>query len=189
MLPPGHAEMYHVNIPKYPSETTPEGHTREEAAVHLFHPSTGKRRSRPGPERFLPAGAHTLLGLRIENGEALVARIRQGFPVEVIDRLTRELAIPQQTLLRIIALPTATLTRRRAKKRLSPQESDRVYRVAAAYHSVLRLFDGDEEAARRWLNEPAKALGGNTPLNHLDTEAGADAVQNLIGRLEHGVIT
>ena len=103
--------------------------------------------------------------------------------VEILD-------VSQRELLRTIALSSATLTRRRAKnKHLSPQESDRVYRIAAAYLAALRLFEGDEEAARRWFREPAKVLGGNTPLEHLDTEAGADEVQDLIGRLEHGVVT
>ena len=106
----------------------------------------------------------------------------------MIDKLIEELAISQQTLLQIIALPTTTLTRRRTQKRLSPQESDRVYRVITAYRTALQLFDGDAEAARQWFNEPAKALGSNTPLQHLDTEVGADDVQVLISRLEHGVI-
>jgi len=45
----------------------------------------------------------------------LVAEIRLGLPVNVIDKLTQELAISQQALLQIIALPTATLTRRRTQ--------------------------------------------------------------------------
>ncbi|MGH8591334.1 MAG: antitoxin Xre/MbcA/ParS toxin-binding domain-containing protein, partial [Gammaproteobacteria bacterium] len=72
---------------------------------------------------------------------------------------------------------------------LSPEESDRVYRVAAAYRSAVQLFEGEAESARRWLNDPAKALGGDSPLQHLDTEAGAAEVQDFIGRLEHGVYT
>ena len=149
----------------------------------LFRPSGNE----PGVVYDLAA----FLGLAaMGSPEAIVNLIRMGFPVSVIDRLVAELGVSQQVLLRIIALSSATLTRRRAnKKRLSPQESDRVYRVAAAYLASLRLFEGDAEAARRWFGEPAKALGGHTPLEHLDTEAGADEVQDLIGRLEHGVVT
>ncbi len=149
----------------------------------LFRPSGNK----PGAGYDLAA----FLGLAVQgSAEAIIDMTRQGFPVGVIDRLVGELAVSQQVLLRTIALSSATLTRRRAaNKRLSPQESDRVYRIAAAYLSALRLFEGDADAARRWFTEPAKALGGNTPLEHLDTEAGADEVQDLIGRLEHGVIT
>lgn len=124
------------------------------------------------------------------SAEAIIDMARRGFPVSVIDKLVAELDVSKQVLLRTIALSPATLTRRRAKKqRLSPQESDRVYRIAAAYLASLRLFEGNAEAARRWFGEPAKALGGNTPLEYLDTEAGADEVQDLIDRLEHGIIT
>ena len=154
------------------------------STTQVFHPSP-----QPTKGQFDPAGVFARLGLIASNREDIVTEIRHGLPVNVIDKLTKELAISQQLLLQVIALPTATLTRRRARKRLTPQESDRVYRVATAYRATLQLFEGDAEAARRWLIEPAKALGGNTPLQHLDTEAGADEVQDLIGRLEHGVIT
>ena len=151
-----------------------------------------------GAKLFRPSGKDTgvydlaeLLGLSLKgSADAIIDLTRQGFPVGVIDRLVEKLGVSQRELLRTIALSSATLTRRRAKnKRLSSQESDRVYRIAAAYLAALRLFEGDEEAARRWFREPAKALGGNTPLEHLDTEAGADEVQDLIGRLEHGIVT
>lgn len=51
------------------------------------------------------------------------------------------------------------------------------------------MFEGDKNAAVAWLKRPAKALGGSTPLDYLDTAAGAEAVHDLITRLEHGVIT
>lgn len=69
------------------------------------------------------------------------------------------------------------------------EESDRIYRIAEIYRSAVQLFEGDAESARSWLSEPARALGGIRPLQHLDTEAGAGEVRDLIGRLEHGVYT
>lgn len=56
-------------------------------------------------------------------------------------------------------------------------------------NEAARLFEGDRKAALLWLNQPAKALGGVTPMSCLDTKAGVDAVRDLIGRLEHGVIS
>jgi putative toxin-antitoxin system antitoxin component (TIGR02293 family) len=157
-------------------------------AAQIYHPTTdGKQNTiQSGIE-----GLFTRLGLASADKVDLVTEIRQGFSVSVIDKLVGELDIPQQTLLQTITLSSATLTRRRAQKqqRLTPLESDRVYRVATAYRAALELFEGDRKAARSWLNEPSKALGGNSPLQHLDTEAGADEVQDLIGRLEHGVIS
>ena len=130
------------------------------------------------------------LGL-IRGRADLVAQIHQGFPVAVIEKLADELALSQQTLLKVTRIAPATLTRRRRSPSglLSPAESDRIYRIAEVYRAVLQLFEGDGESARRWLSEPAKALGRDTPLQHLDTEAGAAQVRDLIGRLEHGVYT
>jgi len=84
---------------------------------------------------------------------------------------------------------TRALCATEPKPRLSPEESDRAYRLAVILAAAVELFEGDEKAARRWLNTPAKALGGATPVSYLDTEAGADAVRDLIGRLEHGIIS
>lgn len=119
------------------------------------------------------------------------ARRSRAFGVADIEKLVDKLGVSQQTLLKVTKIAPETLTRRRksASGLLSPEESDRVYRVAAAYRSALQLFEGEAESARRWLNEPAKALGGDSPLQHLDTEAGAAEVQDHIGRLEHGVYT
>lgn len=156
--------------------------------ARIFRPSFQSQKAATAPA-FDPAAVFSRLGLVVGDREAMVARIRAGFPVQVIDKLSRELQLSQRDLLPVIALPAATLTRRRLQKRLSSQESDRVYRLASAYCSALQLFEGDVTAARHWLNEPAKALGGSTPLAHLDTEAGAAAIQDLIGRLETGVIS
>lgn len=157
-------------------------------------PQSAGREFRPTPHKMkprvsVPAELFTQLGMLQRGRSDIIDQIKHGFPVSVIDKIVTELEIPQRELLEIIALPSATLTRRRNEKRLNPKESDRVYRIARVYRAVLQLFEGDKNAARSWLHLPAKALGGDTPLRHLNTEAGADEVQDLIGRLEHGVIT
>ena len=43
--------------------------------------------------------------------------------------------------------------------------------------------------ARKWLKEPSWALGDVTPLQYADTELGAQGVEDLLGRIEHGVFT
>ena len=39
------------------------------------------------------------------------------------------------------------------------------------------------------LSKPVKALGMKTPLQYAATESGAREVENLLGRLEHGVFS
>jgi len=130
------------------------------------------------------------LGLAEDRAE-MVKRIHRGFSVKVIEKLADELDLPQRTLLKVARIAPATLTRRRksASGLLSVEESDRIYRIAEIYRMAVQLFEGDEDSARRWLVEPARALSGTSPIQHLDTEAGASEVRDLIGRLEHGIYT
>lgn len=117
-----------------------------------------------------------------------VALVRGGLPTTVIDGLARSLGVNQRDLLAASSITPATLTRRRnAGGRLTPAESDRVYRIASCLADAIRLFEGDRDAARGWLMEPARALGEATPFEYLATEVGATEVRRLIGRLEHGV--
>ncbi len=151
----------------------------------IFHPESLPERG----EGHDLAGLCARLGIPAADHAALVEAIRAGFPARVVDALARELDLPIGELLAVLGLAPATLSRRRrARKPLTPAESDRIYRILSAWQAALRLFEGDEAAARRWLKRPARALGGVSPLGQLDTEAGADAVHDLIGRLEHGVV-
>jgi len=152
------------------------------AQLRVFKPQQRGRAGRGASAG--PAGDQLFRRLGLIKGRAdLITTIHQGFPVAVIEKLADELELPQQTLLKVARIAPATLTRRRRSPSglLSPEESDRIYRIADVYRAVLQLFEGDGESAR--------ALGGETPLQHLDTEAGAAQVRDLIGRLEHGVYT
>lgn len=164
---------------------------------------------RAARKKARPARCKSIYAMMLGRDEAprvMVKQIREGFPVAVIDRLQEALDTTQAELLGIAHISPSTLTRRRAQAhvtgrkkvgkkaikataRLSPEESGRLYRIASVTEDAMRLFDGDREAALRWLKRPAKALGGVTPMSCLDNEAGADAVRDLIGRIEYGVVT
>lgn len=51
------------------------------------------------------------------------------------------------------------------------------------------LFAGDEQRAAEWLNMPAKALNGRRPINMTNSDAELRLALDLIGRLQHGVLT
>ena len=46
---------------------------------------------------------------------------------------------------------------------------------------------GNEEKAVEWLRTPNRALGGARPLDQLDTDPGARAVEDILGRIAYGV--
>lgn len=161
--------------------------TAPAANIRTFTPRPASASSAPSDPQD-PADSFCRLGLP-EDPTTLVQAIQAGLPVGVIERLAAALHLPRQAMLRLARIAPATLTRRRRDPAgtLSTDESDRIYRIAAAYRGAVQLFEGDADAAQAWLKEPARALGGASPLEHLATEAGASQVRDLIGRLEYGV--
>jgi putative toxin-antitoxin system antitoxin component (TIGR02293 family) len=65
--------------------------------------------------------------------------------------------------------------------------SDRLYRVAYILALATEVFE-DEDAARKWLHAPQYDLAKRIPLEVIQTEAGAREVENLLQRIEHGVM-
>ena len=78
------------------------------------------------------------------------------------------------------------MERRKQTGRLSPEESERVYRFAKVFAFAESVL-GNREKARHWLTSPNRALRNATPLSLLETEAGADEVSNVLGRIDYGV--
>ncbi len=89
---------------------------------------------------------------------------------------------------RLLSVSARTLSRRRDEGQLTPRESDRLYRLAHLAGRAAEVL-GSPEAARRWLKEPQWALGDRIPLRFAETEAGAREVEDLLGRIEYGVVT
>ncbi len=128
-------------------------------------------------------------GRPLRAGEA-AARVKAGLPVAELDALRALLGLTVDNLAGRVGISIATLSRRRQSGQpLDAGHSDRVLRFARLFRLATELHDGDEEAARAWLRKPASPLDGETPLDHAATEAGAREVEQLIGRLEHGVYT
>lgn len=120
-------------------------------------------------------------------GSSLHETLTEGVPYEVYSKLASVSGLESQELARYVVIPRATLQRRAKAGRFSVDEGDRLYRFAEVYKSALDLFEGDKERASRWLLHPVRGLGGSRPVEMIATSAGAQAVLDLIGRLEHGV--
>ncbi|EIX9713451.1 antitoxin Xre/MbcA/ParS toxin-binding domain-containing protein [Klebsiella variicola] len=52
---------------------------------------------------------------------------------------------------------------------------------------AIALFEGDNDSALKWFNEPNRALRWKIPAELIDSEEGALMVSILITRIEHGV--
>ena len=111
--------------------------------------------------------------------------INKGLPRETYLRLKELTNFSAQELSAVMGVPERTLARRKVFK---PDESERILRIGKVFQHALEVM-GNLDSCRRWVSTPKKALGGKSPFEFCDTEPGAREVENLIGRIEHGVFS
>lgn len=141
-------------------------------------------------ERTLGPHAHVvLLGLKTFELAEVIAVVEKGLAWTTFERFRAMTGLTAEQLGEMIALPRRTLARRKHEGRLTAEESDRLVRAARVYGRALRLFDGRSDDATAWLTTRNMALGGITPLEMMHTDIGARAVEQVLGRAEHGVFS
>ena len=122
----------------------------------------------------------------VRNTEDLKRWIREGLPFTSLEAVMERFGLKREEVSWALDLPLRTLARRKQERRLSPGESDRLFRVVRIAVQAAEILGGREEASR-WLHAPNRALGGQTPLELLDTDLGSRQVEDVLGRIEHGV--
>lgn len=130
-------------------------------------------------------GGAAIIGGAVGPGMDMVKLIRRGLPVGAVQFVldSRRLTLAE---LDQIVLPRKTLANRRRIGNLTPEQSDRLIRVARVLAAAEETF-GNQEKAGAWLRRPTRALVGECPLHLLDTDEGAREVTALLGRIGHGI--
>ena len=116
----------------------------------------------------------------------LAAAVERGLPVTAIEQVARSIAPSDINGFLFRMVPKATLNRRRADSRLSPEEGDKVTRLASVWARAVEVWKSDE-AAREFLFRPHAMLEGRRPVDVvMATELGRPLVEAILGGLEHG---
>jgi putative toxin-antitoxin system antitoxin component (TIGR02293 family) len=132
-------------------------------------------------------GGKKVLKKRIGTPAQLMTLIREGLPADILPTIAAELSMDRSAVAKVVGISGRTLSRRLASRsRLSAEESDRMVRLAR----VLALANdtlGDRAKASSWLQTPNRALQGSTPFELLDTDAGVQSVETILGRIAYGI--
>ena len=123
------------------------------------------------------------IGVSTDRG---IDAVKRGLSIQCLKDFLHETQLPRASVLHVLKV---TVREVESKHRLTREESERLWRLASIYQKSLALFEGDAERTVRWLTAPQKALGDVSPLKHIVTEPGAAQVQELIGRIEYGVLS
>jgi len=128
-------------------------------------------------------------GVKSGNRSSMLAKIRKGLPFKAVEDLESAYGSTRKEIGSVLAIPISTLSRRQKTGRLLVDESDRVARLAQIKDAVLAMMQGDDDAAITWLRTPQNILNNETPMDHASTEMGSRDVEDLIGRIRHGVFS
>lgn len=132
-------------------------------------------------------------GRRARGGDALsgdlslARRVEAGFPTEAVDEVIASGLVEPRVMYEMV-VPRRTLADRKQKaKPLTAEQSDRLARLLRVYARAEDAI-GDPGRAHHWLHAPNRALGGR-PIDLLGSDAGSRAVEKVLGRIEHGVVS
>ncbi|MDQ6885690.1 MAG: DUF2384 domain-containing protein [Gemmatimonadota bacterium] len=132
-------------------------------------------------------GGRSVLKRVVRSELDLAKLIRNGLPAAALEHLLAREGISAADLYRLVGSPRTLQRKRAARLQLSPEESDRLARVARLIARAEEAI-GDADKAHRWLAQPNRALGGSSPVALLDSDAGSLAVERVLGRIEHGIV-
>jgi len=113
---------------------------------------------------------------------------RGNVPVRSLILIKNRLEIKNPELSVLLATSTKTLERLRGQRKLTSALGDRLYRLWRITRLAEQVLESPE-SAKSWLKRPQRGLGGRTPLGLLSTEAGAREVEELLFRMEYGILS
>jgi putative toxin-antitoxin system antitoxin component (TIGR02293 family) len=139
---------------------------------------------------FASSDVAAVLGLTAKPTEAnslvvLIDWIDHGLPVGAVGKVAHLLA-PDDAQFKYQLVPKATLERRKAANRLSPEEGTRLARLARVW-SVARDVWGSDDEARDFLFRSNPMAEDKRPIDLvIQSEFGAELVVDILGGLKYG---
>ena len=134
-------------------------------------------------------GGNAVLKRRVGTPRELVELTREGLPAIALDTLSEQMKLSRAVVARALGISERTLSRRsQTHARLTPAESDRAVRMARILAQGRETL-GTPAKAAHWLMTPNRVMAGERPFERLDTDAGAQSVETVLGRIAYGIFS
>lgn len=145
-------------------------------------------------ERGGLAHAIALLGLSVPDSTLdapsdfdLVALIRAGLTKKALDRMVHAYGLTAIDMARILHVSDRTMRRYETESVLDPEQSERLIELAKLFAHGISVF-GSNTRFRRWLTSEVYSLGSQKPIDLLDTSIGIGLVDDVLGKIEYGIV-
>lgn len=136
--------------------------------------------SSASPESTPSAAPQPLISI-----DDLVARLDGPLSVRDLWKTAQRVGMSAEQFERLSEISPHRLRRGRGGSELVPEDKLPPFlRCARIYRRVLALCNGDEAAARTWVNSPAPVLKNKKPVEAAETVPGAKNVDALVSQLQ-----
>jgi putative toxin-antitoxin system antitoxin component (TIGR02293 family) len=120
--------------------------------------------------------------------------LSDGLPARSMKSLVGHLSIlgrsTEPSLAKVLGTSLRTIQRQKnaPNKRLSPEQSGRMWKFAEVLAKATDVF-GSQSDAEQWMQRPAMGLDGRRPIDLLLTPPGTELVEDFLERIEQGIYT
>lgn len=115
------------------------------------------------------------------------AWLEDGLPLNALESFKQITGLADSPIAKLLGISDKTLQRaRQSRTRLDAVTSDRLYRAARLVALANDVLESQVRAID-WLGRVQIGLGGAIPFALMTTEVGAQQVEQLLQRIEHGV--
>lgn len=119
---------------------------------------------------------------------AVIHKSREGVLRAEVDTVSALVGLTDKDMARLLNMSERNLHRLRSDERLGRDASERLLLLTNLLRHALEVFDEDAETVLEWLRTPIRELNGQAPLQLLDITTGFGLVDDVLGRIEHGIV-
>jgi putative toxin-antitoxin system antitoxin component (TIGR02293 family) len=112
-------------------------------------------------------------------------QVERGVPLAALEEFAAYSGFAMKDLLEVVIPPRTLKHRRQRQEPLSPEESDRLARVARLWELAVKVF-GNPDKARRWLTKPKMRFEERTPLAMMRSDLGGRGVEEMLIQIDEG---
>lgn len=118
----------------------------------------------------------------------VIDKSRRGVLRSEADLVAGMVGLTDKEMARMLNMSDRNLHRLKPDERLSRDASERLLLLTNLLQHGLDVFDDDANTLADWLRSPIRELNSQSPLQLLDTSTGFGLVDDVLGRIEHGIV-
>lgn len=119
---------------------------------------------------------------------SLIDRSRRGLDSSETDRIAGLLDVNDKEMARLLNQSVSTFRRHAKTGRLDAATSERLLMLGRLVSHGVMVFR-DSGKFTRWLRRPLHLLADREPLDLMDSPTGVLLIEDILGRIEHGVFS